>query len=72
MQLAETPGWKTLLTVLDHAGERPQKRPASPVFRRNGTGTIRGDGAGAHGSDLNHSSISAEHITKRVKGFSLD
>jgi nuclear protein localization protein 4 homolog len=27
MQLAQTDGWKTLMTILDNYGERPLKRP---------------------------------------------
>jgi hypothetical protein len=62
-----------LLAVLEDSGERPLKRSASPTISRHGTGTgATGDGAGAHRGSYDQSSINAEHITKRVKGFSLD
>ena len=63
-----------MLAVLQESGENPRKRPASPVFARNGAGTgAKGDGAGVHGSSrYDSSSINAEHLTKRVKGFRLD
>ncbi|KAJ5893259.1 hypothetical protein N7495_004950 [Penicillium taxi] len=64
MQLLNTSGWATLMTILHESGERPPKRPRSPVadaprpvvnFSRN-----------------RNSNIDSEQLAKRFKGASLD
>lgn len=67
MQLLNTSGWATLMTILQESGERPPKRPwptAVESFRSNSPATQlprsispRSDG---------------EQLAKRFKGASLD
>ena len=56
-QLLETPGWATLLAILQESGERPPKRPSpSSLEPSDGYGFGLYDG---------------EQLAKRLKGASL-
>ena len=55
-QLLETPGWQTLLAILQESGERPPKRPSPYMDSRDG-----------HGART-----TSEQLAKRFKGASLE
>lgn len=55
-QLLETPGWATLLAILQESGERPPKRPSPSSLEPS-----HGYGFGPDG----------EQLAKRFKGASL-
>ena len=61
IQLVNTPGWATLMTILQESGERPPKRPRSladaPRPAVNFDGSLNSD---------------SEQLAKRFKGASLD
>ncbi|MCJ1359744.1 MAG: nuclear protein localization protein 4 [Icmadophila ericetorum] len=62
-QLANTPGWQTLLAILHETGERPPKRPSdSPLLSPS---------AAHHGKPRSSADPSTEHLAKRFKGASL-
>ncbi|MCJ1407937.1 nuclear protein localization protein 4 [Ptychographa xylographoides] len=64
-QLLETPGWATLLAILQESGERPPKRPSSFSFDTNPAPSSSHSGPGAaYVAD-------DEQLAKRFKGTSL-
>ncbi|KAI9845854.1 MAG: nuclear protein localization protein 4 [Sclerophora amabilis] len=72
-QLISTPGWATLVAILQESGERPPKRPSpftsSGVARKGVARDLDGDELGGGGSGS--SSSSSERLAKRIKGVSL-
>ncbi|TID16404.1 putative nuclear protein localization protein 4 protein [Venturia nashicola] len=64
IQLLQSPGWGTLMMVLENSGERPQKRRRSPTNATNGESKRR---VGNANSDIS----SMEELAKRVKRNSL-
>ena len=60
----KTPGWATLVTILQESGERPPKRPwpQDSFPRGNGQSLSRSE---SPNSD-------SEHLTKRFRGATLE
>lgn len=71
MQLINTPGWATLVTILQESGERPPKRPRpfSPQNPLSSVSQRHNDRFGAPAS--NHTQSDSEHLTKKFKGTSI-
>lgn len=65
-------GWKTLLTILSEAGERPSKRSLSPSSQ---SAAAVGRVANPHRRTLDRGSANSDsdtaQLAKRVKGVSL-
>ncbi|GME66369.1 Nuclear protein localization protein [Neofusicoccum parvum] len=86
-QLQHTPGWATLMTILQETGEQPSKRkhsqsfapssstPSGPPARRKRTLTAA-NGTGGRGNDgkssTSNSTSDSERLAKRIKGVSLN
>ncbi|KAJ5143464.1 uncharacterized protein N7515_002251 [Penicillium bovifimosum] len=73
MQLVNTPGWATLMTILQESGERPPKRPRSIPVRPSDS-RIRKPGDPLPSTLPRNTSPSpeSEQLAKRFKGASLE
>ncbi len=74
VQLLHSPGWATLMTILESSGERPPKRSydthnghSSLHQNQNANSAVNGSVAPA----LASSSLSVDQLAKRVKRSSL-
>ena len=56
LQLLESPGWQTLLAILQESGERPPKRPSPFPMGGEARSSLSAEG---------------ENLAKRFKGASL-
>lgn len=68
MQLLNTPGWATLMTILQESGERPPKRPwptAADLKRRPHSSAVDSPRSMSPKSD-------GEQLAKRFKGTRLE
>ena len=68
MQLLNTPGWATLMTILQESGERPPKRPwpAAADLKR------RPHSPASHLPRSMSPKSDGEQLAKRFKGASLE
>lgn len=75
MQLVNTPGWATLMTILQESGERPPKRPwptpAEPSRSDSQTRKRRNSPPSALPRSISPSPES-DQLAKRFKGASLE
>lgn len=70
-QLVNTPGWATLVTILQESGERPPKRPWLPNAEDSPLPSFAQKRR--HLSSRSESPNSeSEHLAKRFKGTSLE
>lgn len=65
LQLINTPGWATLVTILQESGERPPKRPWPPDSAAEPLGPLPS-------SRLQSPKSESEQLAKRFKGASLE
>jgi len=76
MQLLNTPGWATLMTILQESGERPPKRPwpstVEPSRPKSRSGKRRLDSPAAHLPRSISPKSDGEQLAKRFKGTSLE
>jgi nuclear protein localization family protein 4 len=76
MQLLNTPGWATLMTILQESGERPPKRPwptAAEASRpASHPGKRRVLSPAAHLPRSVSPKSDGEQLAKRFKGTSLE
>ncbi|KAI9834768.1 MAG: nuclear protein localization protein 4 [Sarea resinae] len=63
-QLLNTPGWATLLAILQESGERPPKRPSPATLDASSAHRHPSTGSASAPSD-------GEQLAKRFKGYSL-
>jgi nuclear protein localization family protein 4 len=72
-----TPGWATLMTILESSGERPPKRPNPFGNMHNGNGhsadSMQTNGGNGVVRDASASpSLNVDQLAKRVKWSSLN
>lgn len=75
MQLVNTPGWATLMTILQESGERPPKRPWPIPAQPSRSGSQTRRRRDPLSSTLPRSispSPESEQLAKRFKGASLE
>jgi nuclear protein localization family protein 4 len=76
MQLLNTPGWATLMTILQESGERPPKRPwpsaVDPSRHKSQPGKRRIASPAPHLPRSLSPKSDGEQLAKRFKGTSLE
>lgn len=76
MQLVNTPGWATLMTILQESGERPPKRPRSIAAQSPRPNSEPGKHRlPSRATETLHTispKLDSEQLAKRFKGASLD
>lgn len=71
MQLLNTSGWATLMTILQESGERPPTRPPEPPRSKSQLGKRRYSPAAQFARSVSPKS-EGEQLAKRFKGASLE
>ena len=77
LQLMDSPGWATLVTILQESGERPPKRPWSDTTQQHRTVISRqqhdpSSSSSSSSLKAGNTTPTSERLAKRFKGASLE